>query len=304
MWTLFSGIELPSEFVLPSLAELEAWAKRFGLREDIIAKLPEWYGLPHDWDILGDLVLRLLRIEDSRAAAEEIIAQTAGLAPDGQAQIPVALAALHYLEICYERVGLEEQVASDGLRRFGKLLENYLLRHKKIGFDRFVWFSKFTSGRLVRLGTLFYEPWALPAELAVRPGFAHLREGDICLFIHIPEDAKLDDEHIDASLQWQAEFFPARGLEVPAVVTRTWLLDPRLGHFLSLDSRLRRFARRFDIVQIEDIPQTEYGFWVFKLPENTELPLEEWPTETSLQRGIHEYFLAGGMLGSATGILR
>lgn len=304
MWTLFSRIELPGEFVLPSLAELETLAKRFGLREKVIAKLPEWYGLPYDWEVMGDLVLRLMRVEERQAAAEEIIAKTAGLAPNGQAQILVGLVALHYLEICYERVGLEDEVAFDCLRRLGQLLGNYMSLHKRIGFSQFIWFSKFMSGLLVRLGTLFYEIRPLSAELAARPGLAHLREGDICLFIHISEDAHLDDEHLDASLRWQADFFPEAGLEPRAVLCRTWLLDPRLGHFLRLDSGLRRFARRFDIVQVEDIPRSRYAYWVFKLPGNTELPLEKWPTETSLQRGIREHFLAGGVLGSATGILR
>ena len=93
------------------------------------------------------------------------------------------------------------------------------------------------------------------------------------------------------------ELFPAYQ-NAPFLCT-SWLLSPGLKECLPRTSRIRSFQE--DFVITETFPERmDFLTWVYKRPD---IPLEELPENTSLQRELKRYLLKGGTVGEAAGVL-
>jgi hypothetical protein len=80
----------------------------------------------------------------------------------------------------------------------------------------------------------------------------------------------------------------------------SWLLSPALEKLLPETSKILGFQRRFDVLYVNE-DEDGYKQWVFK---TIDLPPERFPENTTLQRNMKAYVLAGGKIGEAFGILR
>lgn len=186
----------------------------------------------------------------------------------------------------YEALGISQEIYFATMACFSRFVREHLVSFGCYGFDRDFWTVRQLSARLFRIGELEY-------ELAER-------DGEKQIHLHIPSGARLRPEILRAS--W---------LEAKALLRRcfpdyasapmlcdSWLLSPTLKKLLPEGSRILGFQNAFRTRTVGT--GSSYLEWVFK---RTDLPLSVLPEDTSLQRRLKSYLLAGGVWTEAEGQL-
>lgn len=149
------------------------------------------------------------------------------------------------------------------------------------------WFQRHLAMELFRLGSLEFE--LFPHEEGKR------------IYIHIPTNASLAPESIDDSLKrlraFLADFYP-EWADAP-VYCDSWLMTPVLKELLPPASRILGFQRRFRLLSVNRESMGAVD-WVY--PGHKGIS-EDLPEETTLQKKMKPFLLAGGKPGWAEGIL-
>ena len=207
--------------------------------------------------------------------------------PAGMKMLTFMLAACSQTRKIYEDLQISETIFLDTMKCFPRFINEHLESYGTYGFDRDFWTMRQMAARLFRLGSLEYELTEEAGQKAVH--------------IHIPSDGDLSRDSRSASYamarDFLKKFFPAYQ-NAPFLCT-SWLLSPALKECLPRTSRIRSFQE--DFVITETFPEnTSFLTWVYKRPD---IPLEELPENTSLQRELKRYLLKGGKVGAATGVL-
>lgn len=127
------------------------------------------------------------------------------------------------------------------------------------------------------------------------------RRGDPALSIHIPARTTLGPDEVRSALDAMASafatWFSPDG--PPRIGTcGSWLLDPQLREYLDESSNIIRFQDLFTL--FDDGRQTD-SIMQFVFPDNPDTPLDELPTESSLQRAIVSHLRRGGHWRSCNG---
>ena len=176
----------------------------------------------------------------------------------------------------WETYRFSEEIFIETMKCFTRFVREHLESFGRYGFDRGFWTVRQLSGMLFRIGELEYE---------TREDAIHL---------HIPSDAVLEPERLRRS--WEA----ARALlGAGEMVCHSWLLSPDLQGLLEGTSRILAFQRNFHIFDPE--PEDSVRQWVFKNPNLSD---EALPEDTSLQRRLKAFLLAGNTFRAAHGRLR
>lgn len=114
------------------------------------------------------------------------------------------------------------------------------------------------------------------------------------LGLHIDRGTSLAPAVIEGRLEEICRFLDTH---FPEVTTRiftcvSWLMDPQLQQFLSEDSNIVQFQKRFRVA-----PRICKGrgvfFFIFDLPDEVQPDLESLPTTSSLQAGVVAQYKAG-----------
>ncbi|MDR2650029.1 MAG: acyltransferase domain-containing protein [Clostridiales bacterium] len=208
------------------------------------------------------------------------------------------IAALHTKEL-YTELGIPEDIFLDTIKALPRFSREHRDSYGRFGFDRHFWIYRQLSANLFRLGTLEFELCRLPENVApVGPAAA----GDQVLSVHIPSDAQITREALNASYsmagEFLARFFP--NFYCKCVYCDTWLLSPVLREILKPGSRILMFRNDYVITKIDMTVNSGLN-WVFKryYSDFTQLP-----EDTSLMRGMKKILLSGGKTGSAVGYVR
>ena len=206
------------------------------------------------------------------------------------------VAALHTRHI-YTQMGIANEIYIDTIQIFRRFVMEHLESYGRYGFDRHFWIYRQLAARLFRIGELEYEMYHLHRE-PVGPAMV----GDPVLSVHIPSDAVMTHEALDASYHnarvFFAQFFP--NFAYKCVYCSTWLLSPTVTQFLKPGSRILNFQSDYELTQVA--LDVEGGMrWIFK---RDYADLHDLPEDTSLQRGIKQVLLAGGKTGSGTGYVK
>jgi hypothetical protein len=187
----------------------------------------------------------------------------------------------------YIRRGISKQIYTDTLGCFSRFVREYYESFGCYGFDREWWTVRELTLKEFRLGELEYEM---------------VEEDDQRLIsIHIPSDAKLDNQKCRESYRKAKSFFAeyVGDYAEAEYFCDSWLLSPNLKEVLSETSNIISFQEDF-ILDSFDPEARDYMLWVFK---NGDLSLDEVPQNTSLQRKMKEYLMNGGKIGTARGHL-
>lgn len=195
-------------------------------------------------------------------------------------------------------------IVMDTLKAFSRFVREYQVSYGHYGFDRGFWTIRQINGRLFRLGTLEYE----------------LDEEHHSIAVHIPGDASLQPEALQASFQNQEEFFRThfpKENRWPRTC-ESWLLAPALQKLLPESSRILQFQRLFTVTRV-DADADDYLEWVFHFAagqqdgirqllsdssaESRKELIRRLPEDTSLQRNMKAYVLQGGRIGIGEGFL-
>ncbi len=235
--------------------------------------------------------------------------QTTKLVPSWQEDNGMALLAITTAAACsarrqYEAAGISDTIFLETM----KCIPRFLYESKKLfgrwTYDRGFWTWRQTGGLIFRLGTLEFEYRTLEYTEPIPDG---LRSGDPVINVHIPSDAKLSREFLDASYRQAREFFsgslsgPWVAQPPKDILCDSWLLAPTLDLLLPETSGIRIFAsdyQRYHQQQDSDA----FFRWLYQLP--TPVAYDTLPENTSLQRKLKQHLLAGGHMGMAWGRLK
>ncbi|HVX44506.1 MAG TPA: hypothetical protein VHC49_11505, partial [Mycobacteriales bacterium] len=161
------------------------------------------------------------------------------------------------------------------------------------------WLTAHFRGVLFRLGRLLYERQSIWFD-ADGP-----RRGEYSLGIHIPR-GRLTPQSCDESFALARSFFARHFPEEQPCRYATcvsWVLDPQLASYLSPESNIIRFQRRFTILPLESerAGDRETVEAIFASPFRD---IEQLPRTTSLERAVTTHLQNGGHWYFRTGWLR
>ena len=258
------------------------------------------------WEELAPLMNGLQRPLEAEKAKDDFYALIGEMDQQhhGLAGMCVFAAAMYGSAKRLYALGISKEVLLHTYSCLYFMSEKYREQFGIFGFDRGFWIWRQSSGRIVRLGALEYE--YLPALSEQMAGYTGLKAGEPVLSIHIPTGTDLSRNALNDSYAQAHAFYQEypelcfAGKQPQAIVCHTWLLSPALRAFLGEDSGIRRFAGDFRICHVDD---TGDGYKYFLYLAGKDVPLEELPERTSLQRAVKKHVLAGGNIGEAFGVL-
>lgn len=269
---------------MESLKEICA---RIGLQEEVTEKILELES-KQDFFETEKEISELTEAENWQKAREKL-KKFLGEDPDGIKMLFCMLKASVISWEKYQEQGIEALIFDETMKCFPRFVEEHKVSYGIYGFDRDFWTGRQLSLQLFRLGELEYE--MVEEE----------KEGKY-ISIHIPSDAVLDPEKIKESLQEAKVFFEKQTPLWKGVPYRccSWLLSPSLKELLGENSKILKFQEMFRIEEVYK-DSDEFFEWVFK---RKDIPLEELPEETSLQRNMKAHLISGGWVGEGMGCLK
>lgn len=255
-----------------------------GLPSQMLARLDAVRGQVDFPQFEGDLALMM----DGRTAASAYAHLQAALGDDPDKMLYCQLECARRAYDRYQAMSIAPDIYIATMRCFSRFLQECERKNGRMFFDRAWWTYRQISMSLFRLGALEYE-------------FAE-DEGENAIAVHIPSDANLRAEAVDASLAQAESFFQTYypHFSYSKYTCESWLLSPSLKPLLPDGSNILAFQNRFQILR-EDREDQEYLEWLFQVPPNTDCAA--LPEHTGLQRKVKALLLGGGTVGSAYGIM-
>jgi len=210
----------------------------------------------------------------------------------------VYLAALADVRLFHARRGIPDDISWATLGDLGRNLERDRSLLGDGGLRTSGWLTLHFRGAIYELGRLQFNRWRVGPRY-VADSF---REGDPALGIHIPESGPLSPEACDQSLAQARSFFAGHFPETPTRVgiCTSWLLDPQLADYLSPDSNVLRFQRRFTLVGEGYDGDADILRFVF---HRIAPKIDDLPQRTTLERAIVAHLRARKHWRNRTGWL-
>lgn len=243
-----------------------------------------------DWVQAQPLLEQLMDIKTAAQAYEAL----KGVLGTDEGNIKMLLCQLECArrdEARYAQRGISREVFVDTMKCFTRFIRECGEKHNgKLFFDRGYWSYRQVAMTLFRVGALEYE-------------FRSMHTGEPALTIHIPSDADFSPASIDASLAAAKKMFVASFPEYRGtrIICDSWLLSPTLRTLLPETSNIVAFQDRFEIVSVNDTRNACLN-WIFKVEGDVDFAT--LPENTSLQRRAKAHLLAGGVIGSAYGVMK
>ena len=264
---------------------LEQLCKNIELPEEITLRVREFHR-QCDWAKYDPMISLLGRKESWNEGLDRL---RVSLDPDADG-VGMLTCMLRAAVTCYEEYlnrGMDEAVYTATMKCFSRFVGEHMVSYGRYGFDRAFWTPRQVSLKLFRLGELEYELWKWKGEKVVS--------------VHIPSDAKMKPELLDASFEMAAgfmeKFFP--DYMGAKYVCDSWLLSPALKKLLPEESNIIRFQNRFEIQSVDpDAPDVIE--WVF---QNAKCDLKDLPERTTLQKNMKAAMLRGEKIGIAFGVI-
>lgn len=167
------------------------------------------------------------------------------------------------------------------------------------GVITFEWYEKFYNLTRFAIGRLQFELMPLYLPSLTKDNITIYR-GDPVINIHIPSGKKLDVDEVKKSLNDAAKFFNITYNGKTFFICRSWLIyTPYYENVFQPGSNLAKFYELFDVV---DSLEKDRFYDKWRIFGNTgNLPIEELPAKTSLQRNFIKYIKDVDKHGSGIG---
>lgn len=198
----------------------------------------------------------------------------------------------HALELNAKR-GISKDITVATLKDVNVWLENYETQYGRLGLGEFSWLIYHYTGDLFRLGRL---------QFRIEKCLEGVPSGKVAIETHIPQGEPLN---VDACLEsfamakdFFAKYFPEHQPEY--FMCDSWLLNPNLAKVLSEDSNIVKFMRLWTQFPFpaDNNTQVINRVFGFGFPKSQ---LNDAPENTSLQRKMKAYLLAGGEMNMCGG---
>jgi len=201
----------------------------------------------------------------------------------------------------YARRGYAEEIFWEGAAEVKVWGENCKEFKGYWGASHFPWQSTFLRSERVTLGRMSFLPCPYKGEQPVEISGVVVHPGDTVISVHISASGPLYHEEVLASYDRAWEFYT--GKKGPLVLSaESWILHPAMDEILDPQSRLLAFSRDFQRLHYVDQEVYKDAWRMFGAVVE-EKPMEEWPRENSLQRGILDWLLSGKKLGTGYGLM-
>jgi hypothetical protein len=187
----------------------------------------------------------------------------------------------------YKRMGISDDIYIETMKFFSR----FLYSHNKIyGVYKYVWgwwAVRQVSMQEYRIGELEYE--------------MTIQDDKKLISMHIPSDVNMNRVNLRKSYLDACDFFEKYYPEFAKaeMVCGSWLLAPALKKLLPDNSKIIQFQNSFKITSKEDDSPGILD-WVYG---RRDIPFDNLPEETSLQRKLKNYLLNGGKVEWANGTL-
>ncbi len=131
-----------------------------------------------------------------------------------------------------------------------------------------------------------------------------LHAGDKYINFHIPSmGVPLSDEIRMSSYAKAAEFYKDEFADGTVLFgCHSWLLYGKYTEFLPEKSNMRKFILDFELIEQHENDRFYDAWRVFD--RFADLPVVQWPRDTSLRRSFAEYIEAGGKTGGGFGVIQ
>lgn len=202
----------------------------------------------------------------------------------------------------YKQAGISEEIFWDTMEDFSyKLKENYEV-HGVWGFFVTTWYYNILHLRIFKLGRLEYVIGEYKGE-DVEVGGVTVKAGMKVINIHIPSSGEPFDRNARIASYDQAyRFFrDVMGEDVTLFMCNSWLLYPANREILGPKSNVVSFINDFKIISSGEYEEDRRGMWrVFGA--KAELPVDQLPCDTSMQRGYAQWLKKGNKPGYGVGL--
>lgn len=187
----------------------------------------------------------------------------------------------------YEKLGISKEIFIATMKFFPRFLQDHKDRHGSYRYIWAWWAVRQISMVEYRIGELEYE--------------MRMENDKYLIDLHIPADAdmttsKLRNSYLEA-LDFFKKYYP--NFVGADMVCSSWLLAPSLKNVLPESSRILQFQKSFDIIDME-ADSLAFMDWVYG---SRDIPIEELPENTSLQRKLKPYLRNNGKIECASGKL-
>lgn len=226
-----------------------------------------------------------------RATAEEghkILQEKVAPDPDGMKELYAVMELCRDVWSRYERMGISREIFAETMKLIPRFLRSHHAHNGAWHFHHGWWFWRELAMEEFRVGCLEYE--LVQAE------------GRRFISLHIPSDADMSRESIDASMADFQAFLQAyypdwQGL---AWECDSWMMSPVLQELLPENSRILAFQNRFEMLENNEDSMGVLE-WVFPGYETVS---EDLPENTSLQRKMKAWLLSGKKVGWTRAVLK
>lgn len=191
---------------------------------------------------------------------------------------------LHCITDTYERYirkGIPEKIFFDTMGFIPRFLNSHKQAWGIYAFTWAWWMPRQISMNEFRIGELEYE-------------FSD-DNGTKKIWIHIPSDAKLDKSNIKEIYPFLEKFYPE--YVNAQIACDSWLLSPALKNLLPQDSNILIFQEQFNVTHT-DWESPWFMGWIWT---RNDIPINQLPENTTLQRNVKKHLISGGKIGSAYG---
>lgn len=205
---------------------------------------------------------------------------------------------------CYQSLGIPDEFFYHTMQDITIWSETCERNYHVPGLENLAWLQNHLLPNLFRIGRLQFQFAKMRYPLYTRPkrkkGLA-LRQGEPCIYIHIPEGEPLTRDacvqSIDASRDFFFHYFP--DYQYRYYICESWLLDPQNHNVLPEDANILQFASLFQIVSSfrDDKQAMERIFGKEKMD------VDDYPGDTLLQRNVKEYIKNRGKMGIGFGVI-
>lgn len=187
----------------------------------------------------------------------------------------------------YNKLGISKEIFIATMKFFTRFLQDHMNRHGTYRYVWAWWAVRQISMVEFRIGELEYE--------------MRIKDDRKVIDIHIPADADMTMSKLRASYLDALNFFNKYYSDYAGadMICSSWLLAPSLKNVLPESSRIIRFQKNFII---EHIDEDSLGFmdWIYG---SRNIPIEDLPENTSLQRKLKPYLRNNGKIEWASGTL-
>jgi len=207
--------------------------------------------------------------------------------PAGIKMLTCMLACALNIHETYEEKGIPEEIFIETMKFFSRFIGEHFVTYGTYSFVLGWWAPRLISANEFRIGELEY-------EIVDENGIKSIQ-------IHIPADAvmkqsKLRQSYLNAR-QFLTHYYPEYA--DADMLCGSWLLSPALNELLPEDSNILTFQKSFEVDYV-DYESNGFLRWVYK---KEDIPWEQLPEDTTLQRRMKAYILNNGKIGWAFGKL-